>query len=135
MASSGLSGIVLPPPVVDPFSSHSNTESFPKGDFKDDFSTLTTAFGQQNKHQEYFDIKPATAAAPVVPAVPTSISPAAVSAPTAQVTMSAVSPAVSNSSANESFANFDAVQFDTIAGKNLHFSFEWSPKISKFALI
>ena len=110
--SSGLSGIVLPPPVVDPFSSNANVGSFPK----DDFSTLTTAFGQDNNQQEFFAIKPPTAAQP--PVVPPSVSPAApVSAPA----VSAVSPAVSNSSANESFANFDAVQFDTIAGKILYF--------------
>ena len=111
MASSGLSGIVLPPPVVDPFSSNSNTGSFPK----DDFSTLS-GFGQDSNQQNFFA---GTSVAPSVPAVPQSVSPAvaAVSVPTAPVTMSAVSPAVSNSSANESFANFDAVQFDTIAGK------------------
>ena len=112
---SSLSGIVLPPPTVDPFSSNSN---FPKDDFSKAFGSSSTA--KDNQTVEYVEIQRApvaTTAQPslfpspgVVKTLPSSVSPI-------EYVEIEAAPVASSSNAQESFANFDAAQFDTIAGK------------------
>ena len=118
--SSSLSGIVLPPPTVDPFSSNA---SFPKDDFSKAFGSSTSDNLQLNHippplplhQQSLFPAEVTSVSKPSAVPLPSSVSPNAVQQPIASSSSAAIT-ASNNSAPQESFANFDAAQFDTIAG-------------------
>lgn len=103
--SSSLSGIVLPPPTVDPFSS--------KDDFSKAFGPSAATSDNLQLNQQQQSLFPAAPEKPSTVPLPSSVSPNAVQPPIASSSQSSI--AASNNSAQESFANFDAAQFDTIA--------------------
>ena len=104
--SSSLSGIVLPPPTVDPFSS--------KDDFSKAFGPSAATSDNLQLNQQQQSLFPAAPEKPSTVPLPSSVSPNAVQTPIASSSQSSIT--ASNNSAQESFANFDAAQFDTIAG-------------------
>ena len=128
--SSAITGIVLPPPVVDPFSSNVN---FPATSG----STASSVSGVATRAQvpivpgppsvnAFGDAFATLASKPSAPAPAlgsTLIAPpaAAVTTPATSATAKTSNIGVTKPDINESFANFDAVQFDSAPGKTTIF--------------